>query len=63
MLGADAHRPSRVADRYEEALRMLADLGFRTVSFFLGRRRQEVTIETALASLRPAPEPVVTATS
>ena len=63
VLGADAHRPSRVADRYEEALRMLADLGFRTVSFFLGRRRQEVTIETALASLRPAPEPVVTATS
>ena len=63
VLGADAHRPSRVADRYEEALRMLADLGFRTVSFFLVRRRQEVTIETALASLRPAPEPVVTATS
>lgn len=63
VLGADAHRPSRVADRYEEALRMLADLGFRKVSFFLGRRRQEVTIETALASLRPAPEPVVTATS
>lgn len=63
VLGADAHRPSRVADRYEEALQMLADLGFRTVSFFLGRRRQEVTIETALASLRPAPEPVVTAAS
>jgi histidinol-phosphatase (PHP family) len=60
VLGADAHRPSRVADRYEEALRMLADLGFRTVSFFLGRRRQEVAIETAVASLRPAPEPVAT---
>jgi histidinol-phosphatase (PHP family) len=63
VLGADAHRPSRVADRYEEALRMLADLGFRTVNFFLGRRRQEVAIETALASLRPAPEPVVTTTA
>ncbi|MFM8337701.1 MAG: histidinol-phosphatase [Opitutaceae bacterium] len=60
VLGADAHRPSRVADRYEEALRMLADLGFCTVSFFLGRRRQEVAIETAVASLRPAPEPVAT---
>lgn len=58
VLGADAHRPSRVADCYEEALRMLANLGFRTVSFFLGRRRQEVTIESALDSLRPAPEPV-----
>ncbi|MFM8618984.1 MAG: histidinol-phosphatase [Opitutaceae bacterium] len=63
VLGADAHRPSRVADRYEEGLRMLADLGFRTVNCFLGRRRQEVPIETALASLRPAPEPVVTATA
>lgn len=63
VLGADAHRPSRVADRYEEALRMLANLGFRTVSFFLGRRRQEVAIESALASLRPAPEPVSSTTS
>jgi len=63
VLGADAHRPSRVADRYEEALQMLADLGVRAVSFFLGRRRQEMTIETALASLRPAPEPVVTVAS
>jgi histidinol-phosphatase (PHP family) len=60
VLGADAHRPSRVADRYEEALRSLADLGFRTVSFFLGRRRQEVPISNALASLRPAVETVAT---
>jgi len=61
VLGADAHRPSRVADRYEDALRMLEALGFRTVSFFLGRRRQEVPIPTALASLRPAPDTVATA--
>ena len=61
VLGADAHRPSRVADRYEDALRMLEALGFRTVSFFLGRRRHEVPIPTALASLRPAPDTVATA--
>ena len=61
VLGADAHRPARVADRYEDALRLLADLGFRTVSLFLERRRKEVPIAEALASLRPAAEPAVAA--
>ena len=61
VLGADAHLPSRVADRYEDALRLLADLGFRTVSLFLERRRKEVPIAEALASLRPAAEPAVAA--
>ena len=61
VLGADAHRPARVADRYEDALRLLADLGFRTVSLFLERRRREVPIAEALASLRPAAEPAVAA--
>lgn len=61
VLGADAHRPARVADRYEDALRLLANLGFRTVSLFLDRRRKEVPIAEALASLRPAAEPAVAA--
>jgi histidinol-phosphatase (PHP family) len=61
ILGADAHRPARVADRYEDALRLLANLGFRTVSLFLDRRRKEVPIAEALASLRPAAEPAVAA--
>ncbi len=51
VLGADAHRPARVGDRYEQALRMLAELGFTTVSIFLGRRRHEIPITAALASL------------
>lgn len=55
VLGADAHRPSRVADRYEQALRLLDELGFERVSFFLDRKRQEVTIAEALASL---PRPI-----
>jgi histidinol-phosphatase (PHP family) len=52
VLGADAHRPTRVADRYEQALRLLDELGFETVSYFVDRRRQEVTISAALGSLR-----------
>lgn len=55
VIGADAHRPARVGDRYEQALRMLDELGFETVSFFLERRRQIVTISDALASLRAVP--------
>lgn len=55
VLGADAHRPARVADRYEQALRMLDELGFERVSFFLERRRHDVPIGEALASLRETP--------
>lgn len=55
VIGADAHRPTRVGDRYEQALRMLDELGFETVSFFLERKRQIVPIAAALASLRAAP--------
>jgi len=52
VLGADAHRPQRVADRYAEALGILEDIGYREISFFLDRRRQTVTIAEARASLR-----------
>lgn len=55
VLGADAHRPTRVADRYEQALRLLDELGFETVSYFNDRKRHEVPIPAALASLREIP--------
>jgi histidinol-phosphatase (PHP family) len=55
VLGADAHRPARVGERYEQALHLLAELGFTTVSYFLDRRRQELPIAAALASLREVP--------
>jgi histidinol-phosphatase (PHP family) len=55
VLGADAHRPARVADRYEQALTMLDELGFDTISYFVERRRHEVAIADALASLCDAP--------
>jgi histidinol-phosphatase (PHP family) len=52
VLGADAHRPERVGDAFDVALRQLQDLGFREISFFLDRKRQTVPIADALASLR-----------
>lgn len=52
VIGADAHRPERVGDGFDVALRQLETLGFREVSFFLDRKRQTVPIEAALASLR-----------
>jgi histidinol-phosphatase (PHP family) len=55
VLGADAHNPGRVADRYEQALRLLDELGFETVSYFVERKRQDVPIMAALASLRDVP--------
>ena len=51
VLGADAHRPGRVADGYADALRTLADAGYTEVSYFLDRRRQTLPITDALASL------------
>ncbi len=50
-LGADAHQPERVADGYEQALLMLAECGYKHVNFFLKRKRHEVAIDDALASL------------
>jgi len=52
VLGADAHRPGRVAADFEVALDHLKNLGFTQVSFFLNRKRQDVPIDVARASLR-----------
>lgn len=53
-LGADAHEPGRVADRFEIALDLLAGVGFSEVSVFLERKRNAVPIDEARASLRCA---------
>lgn len=50
-LGADAHTPSRVADGYETAMRLLKSVGYTKVNFFLDRKRQEVAINDALQTL------------
>lgn len=55
VLGADAHRPGRVGDRYEQALQQLEEIGFERVSYFLDRQRHDVPIDQALSSLRGVP--------
>ncbi len=51
VIGADAHIPERVAADYETALDLLEDAGFQNISFFLDRKRQQVSIADARASL------------
>ena len=50
-LGADAHEPDRVGDGYKSAMQLLLQCGFSHVHFFLERKRQELRIEDALASM------------
>lgn len=52
VLGADAHRPERVGDRYSTALRTLQAVGYEEVNIFLDRRRHPIPISQALKSLR-----------
>ena len=40
VIGADAHEPRRVGDNYAAALRLLREVGYEDVSFFLDRKRQ-----------------------
>ena len=53
VLGSDAHHPSRVADRFEEALSILEEEGYRKVVCFKGRQRIDVDISSAKATLIP----------
>lgn len=52
VIGADAHVPERVAADYETALDLLEDAGYENISFFLERKRQDVAIADARASLK-----------
>ncbi len=49
--GGDAHEPGRVGQYFPEALRLLKETGYETVSHYLKRRRYEVPIDQALESL------------
>lgn len=51
VIGADAHTPDRVGDRYLEALLLLREAGYSEINFFLERKRHLVSIDTALANL------------
>lgn len=50
-LGADAHAPSRVGDRFVTALNLLRECGFENVSVFRSRKRTSVLIDDAIASI------------
>lgn len=52
VLGADAHRPDRVADGYAAALDQLARAGYDEVNVFLDRRRHAIPLRAARESLR-----------
>ena len=52
VLGSDSHHPGRVASHFEEALDVLESVGYRSVSYFLGRKRQDIAIGEVRASLR-----------
>ena len=54
VIGSDAHVPERVGDKWEDALDLLADCGFKNVSFFVDRTRRYVEIGMAKASLKTA---------
>ena len=51
VIGADAHTPTRVGDRFGEAMRLLQAAGYTEINYFLERKRQAVAIADALASL------------
>ena len=51
VLASDAHAPERVGELFEEALDLLAEVGYGQISFFLERQRQTVLIADGRASL------------
>lgn len=54
VLGSDAHGPARVADYFPQALELLLTAGYKTVSYFVGRKRREISLTQALQSLKSA---------
>ena len=52
VIGADAHMPERVAADFEDALDLLKECGYEEVSFFVDRKRRDVSIDAATASLK-----------
>lgn len=55
VLGSDAHQPERIADRFEEALEVLAEVGYREIARYDGRQRHVIPLATARASLMAVP--------
>jgi len=52
VIGADAHVPERVADKFDQALSLLLQAGYGSVRYFLNRRPVDVPIQDVLHSLK-----------
>jgi histidinol-phosphatase (PHP family) len=48
VIGSDSHVPSRVGDKFVEALKAMKEAGYTHASYFLGRKRREILIEDAM---------------
>jgi histidinol-phosphatase (PHP family) len=62
VIGADAHSPDRVADKFDQALDLLVQAGYNSIRYFLNRQPVDVPIEAALHSLKsrqPLAAPVI----
>lgn len=54
VVGADAHSPNRVGDRFLEAYNILEEVGYTELSYFLNRKRETISIALARESLSSA---------
>ena len=52
VVGADAHKPERVGENFEDALQLLDQCGYTHVSYFLDRQRHDISLASARESLR-----------
>lgn len=59
VIGSDAHQPSRVGDRWLDAMDLLESVGYTEISYYRNRERQGISIKAARQSLAPASFPVV----
>jgi len=51
VVGSDAHEPGRVAADFEQAFTTLQEVGYTHTSYFLERRRIDIPLDQAIASL------------
>lgn len=51
VIGSDAHEPARVGDAWEVAIDLLASCGYSDVSYFIERKRRDIPLTDARASL------------
>lgn len=51
VLGSDSHAPDRVGADFIQAMDLLEDAGYRTLTYFINRQPQEISLKSAYDSL------------